>query len=63
MRYVVVCPCGATITRDSEDGAIDECCAHALDIHRMKLTREHALQMVSIVAAVRSPAGRAARRR
>ncbi|MEX0783512.1 MAG: hypothetical protein WD557_12750 [Dehalococcoidia bacterium] len=37
------------VAQDLIESAIDECCAHAIKAHGMKLTREQALEMVAIV--------------
>ena len=49
MKFLIYCPCGVPVARELIESAIDDCCAHAIEAHRMKLTREQALEMVAIV--------------
>lgn len=49
MKFLIYCPCGVPVVRERREVAIDDCCAHAIAAHGMKLTREQALEMVAIV--------------
>jgi hypothetical protein len=51
MKFLIYCPCGVPVAQDLVELAIEECCAHAVKAHGMRLTREQALEMVAIVAA------------
>jgi hypothetical protein len=51
MKFFIYCPCGVPVAQDLIESAIDECCAHAIKAHGMKLTPEQALEMVAIVGS------------
>ncbi|MGH2607465.1 MAG: hypothetical protein ACRDHF_00125 [Tepidiformaceae bacterium] len=57
MKFLIYCPCGVPVTRDLVESAIDDCCAHAIEAHGMKLTREQALEMVAIIGTDPGPPG------
>lgn len=60
MKYVVRCPCGVSLTADGPESVIDQACAHAVEAHAVSLSRDLALEMMSVVG---NQTARSSRRR
>jgi predicted small metal-binding protein len=45
MQKVINCPCGFTVTAETEDQLVAKAQQHAKEVHQMDLTREDALSM------------------
>jgi predicted small metal-binding protein len=45
MQKVIHCPCGYTVTAETDDQLVAKAQEHAKEVHQMDLTRDAALSM------------------